>query len=207
MKTKISRIPKELDDLAEIFKDDFKQETKVGAFKIIGDIGKNYFNLFRNKKGQILELFAISFAVVIIVIMWGISGWGIDKFSEQMNVTEQGTNANDKLQTFSGNIPSWIDMAIVSFFVLLIMGLIIINFFLNTSIFATVFYFLAFFFIGGVFKMFHNTLDTVKNSEGIGTFLSKLTVTNVIMSNYWGIMLGIFLFFMIVFFAKPGGRG
>jgi len=215
MKTKISRIPSSLDKVCDLFSREYNEPIRVKSFDLIAETAKGVLfdmkkvqnNMLKNKKGQIIELFAFSFVLLVVVLFFAISGTSMNSLNEYVNESSDSSMIaiQPEVNTFVTNIPGWIDFAIGAFFFLYLIALFLINFFLGSNIVFAVFYFLSMFFFGSIIKMFAQSM-TVMQGSSLGTFIAQLPITSFIFNNFYVIMILFFILMLVFLFGKPTAR-
>lgn len=206
MSNLIGRLPKSLDILAtDIQKEVMNREGKIipktKALEKVREFALPNFFMWKNKKGQIADFFAVIVIILVAILLFSVILMGVNIFNDANNEHETNVDVRNMVDEEATSLPSWFDFGFAMLFFLIFLVLILLNFILQTNIQLIILYLFSVFFMGPAFIIGHNALNSVRIAFP-GVFLN-LPLTCFIIDQFFIIMALYYLFLFMMLFIKP----
>lgn len=199
----VDKVPRELQEVAKFVKLTNGKKTRQDAYRDIASVARL---LWGNKKGQIMDLIAISFLALVFVIFISVVVFGTKTLNDKIQASDiEAASVKTQMQQETNSLHGWLDFGFVFLFFMILLALLAINFFLQTNIIFIMIYVPSVLFMGAIFIAFNNGLNILKDK--FPAAFAQLPMTSFVINNFYTIMIMFYILFFILLFAKPRGEG
>jgi len=204
------KIPAPLFDLAERIKREDDLKFRINGYEKIAeeaDIFRKIKSFIKrsDKRGNVIDLITFIFIFLGAAIFFTVVLTGIDKLNDTIQASDESAQIKQHMQDENDGAFSWIDFGLATLFFLVLLVMIIINFFVGSNIILIGLYFFSLIFMGLMFTAGHNALDALRTA--MPDVFAGLPLTSFILDSFVIIMFIFYILFFILFFAKPKGEG